>query len=310
MLTRRILAFGAAFALAAAPVLAETTDETAATSLDSVTVEDSGDRLDVAGTVTWGGQAPVMVAENWGQAHPAGDAGTAAGTELAAAYIAQPDGNVDALEFTWEVTELNAPPPNEVVRYLWQVQIDGKEYWLQAKSSDLTTATMLPDDPAGTVTRLSGSFRLRGDCGPLADGANVSSCGHVTWLDGVFDLDADQVRVTVPLDLEEAPLFTAGNLIQQAGNGVEAGFQAAVSNNLTAMQLPMDEDYTIPTKDVTVTVSDGAGAVVAAAAGVLDGEGGFSAAVNTAALPAGTYDVVTTACFAGGCDTVTQSIER
>jgi hypothetical protein len=310
MLTRRILALGAALALAAAPVLAETTDEPAATNLDGVAVEDAGDRLVVSGSVLWGGQAPVMVAEAWGQQHPAGDAGTAAGTELEAAYIAQPDGNVDALEFTWAVTELNAPPPNEVVRYLWQVQIDGQEYWLQAKSSDLTTATMLHEDPAGTATRLSGSFRLRGDCGPLADGANVSSCGHVAWLDGIFDLDANQVRVTVPLDLEEAPLFTAGNVVQQAGDGVQAGFQAGVSNNLTTMQLPMDEDYAIPTKDVTVTVADAAGAVVASGTGVLDGEGGFTAQIGAADLAAGTYSVVATACFAGGCDTVTQTLER
>jgi hypothetical protein len=155
-----------------------------------------------------------------------------------------------SVEFDINVDQLDAPPPGEVVRYLWQFNVsdvDGnsKGYQVQAKTSDMLTAATLPDDPQGQLSHSNGSFRLRGNC--TTTGATI--CHHVAWVEGAFDTANHQVRVIVPLGASYAPDFTPGNSINGGATpatAVQAGFQAQLSNAETMESMSQDDEYVIP----------------------------------------------------------------
>ena len=139
---------------------------------------------------------------------------------------------------------LNVPPPNEVIRYLWPMTVDGTEYWVQAKMSDALSGTTFVDDPVGALTHLDGAFRLRGDCQTIGV---VATCVHLKWLEGSFDLDANQVRMRVPLGDAVAPHFVPGAVIFSAATlQMTASIQVLVSNALTSDSVTIEEPYAIP----------------------------------------------------------------
>ncbi len=186
----------------------------------------------------------VLIAED-----PVGDAAVdpslgAIGLDVTGLYIEHVAAPTPHLEFTVKVTNLPAAPPNEVVRYLWQVTVAGKEYWLQAKRSDFSTATATADDPSGTASHLDGAFRLRGNCGVTVA---LSTCKHLLWLDGAFDTEAGEIRMSVPLGNPIAPHFASGALINQTGTNVmTASIQVAISNAQTSDTVTGYEAYIIP----------------------------------------------------------------
>lgn len=150
------------------------------------------------------------------------------------------------VEFVIKLASLETPPPNEVVRYLWQFLVDGKEYWIQAKMSDVASGTTFVDDPVGAATHLTGAFRLRGDCQIVGV---VSTCVHLKWIEGVFDFDNDEVRMIVPLDDPVSPHFVSGAEIEpDAADAYQmtASIQAGVSNQSTSDNVLHEEPYTIP----------------------------------------------------------------
>lgn len=283
-------------ALAMASLLTLGADGEGGTALSGLSTAVDGATLEVSGTVTWAGEERVVIGTDGagdGALHP--DIGGAAGLDLVGATVSQPDGDVDELEFVWLLDDLPSdPPPPEFVRYLWQMTVDGKEYWIQAKSSDVTTAPATVDDPVGTVTHVPNNFRLRSNCDAAG---TVSYCAHVAWLDGAFDADADEVRVTVPLDTEAGPDFTRGAEVNSAA--VQASFQAAISNNATSDSLAFTLPYTVPTKTVAFSATDADGATTDLGTVTLTGSGEFSESLEVGDLPAGTYTLTAEACFNG-----------
>lgn len=294
MRNARILLLVAALALVAAVA-------GAAPTVDGLSVTVNGTSLDFAGTVDFGDQAPVLVGVD-AVGDSAVDPTTAPlGLDLETISLNRPDARKNYVEFTWKVTEMNVPPPNEIVRFLWQFTVGGAEYWVQAKMSDLTTATATADDPAGTATHLQGSFRLRGNCSLIGV---VSTCHHLAWLDGAFDVDADEARVRVPLDSAAAPAITAGASIDPE-QGAEVGLQAAVSNASTADQMSQDEVFVIPAATVTLSVRQGATTLLSGP-GTFDLGGDAGGSLDISSLAPGTYDAVMTACF-DGCTSASTS---
>jgi len=161
-----------------------------------------------------------------------------------------------SVEFTIKVADLQVPPPNEIIRYVWQFQVDGVEYWVQAKSSDIATV-VLPDDPSGAATRLNGAFRLRGNCGPLA---TLNNCAHLMWLQGEFNLASDEVRMRVPIGDPRAPHFVAGAEITPDPEAVTASIQVVVSNATTSDTAFQDESFVIPSPAEDWSAAFGIGA--------------------------------------------------
>jgi len=155
-------------------------------------------------------------------------------------------GMTDAgVEFAIKLAALDVPPPGEIIRYLWQFQVDGVEYWVQAKMSDVASGTTFVDDPAGAVTHVTGAFRLRGDCQVIGI---VSTCVHLKWIDGVFDVENDEVRMTVPLDDPAAPAFTSGAEITPDIDAAQmtASIQVGISNATTSDNVIHTDPFLIP----------------------------------------------------------------
>jgi hypothetical protein len=168
------------------------------------------------------------------------------GMDELAAYIHQPDYSKNEIEFVWQLTDLALDQPlPEIQRYLWQMTIGGKEFWIQAKTTDVTTASTIPDDPQGQLTHIP-SIRLRGNCSTVGV---VATCHQLLWLDGDFDTAAKQVRIRVPLDNPAAPEFTAGARI--TSTNIETGFQVVISDANTTDEMFGCSDYTIPVGGVS-----------------------------------------------------------
>jgi hypothetical protein len=198
----------------------------------------TGDSSTVVGNFTTGNPIDPEATPAW----------SAIGLELTNIAIHTVCTPTPGVQFEINVTELNAPPPNEVVRYFWQFTINGHEYWVQAKSSDISSVAMLPDDPEGHFTHAP-AFRLRGQCALLVA---VTNCRHLAWLDGAFDTANKQIRVLVPFGLAGAPGadFAPGSVIMPfaasgGSPGVSAALQAGVSNALVTEYMSQDEEYTI-----------------------------------------------------------------
>lgn len=190
------------------------------------------------------GEEPVLIA-----ADAVGDAAidptlSPLGLDAVSVEVHQPDYSKPEIQFILRVAELNAPPPHEVIRYMFEFNLNGVEYWISAKMSDMSTATMAADDPVGHFTHPLGAFRLRGFCG--VTGA-VNTCRHLLWLDGEFDLDRNEIRVRVPFNDPAAPAFAPGGLITPlSGGGFFASVQAGVSNDSTSDIAFQCASYEIP----------------------------------------------------------------
>lgn len=224
-----------------------------------------------------------------------------------------------AVEFIIRVADLAVPPPNEVIRYLWQFTVDGKEYWVQAKTSDLSTVVLV-DDPAGAATHVQGAFRLRGNCGPLGP---LNNCAHLLWLDGVFDVERDEVRIRVPIGAPEAPDFVPGAEIAPDPEGITASIQVVVSNESTSDTAFQEDVYVIPSisfsgdfaigapgedpSGLEYTFGSSVGAMCSfSGAGGGDPEEGvvtcaFEVTGDVSDLTPGEYDLVAKACTPDGC---------
>jgi hypothetical protein len=192
------------------------------------------------------GEAPVLVGVD-GIDNPidpeAQAAWNAAGLDIRELYIHQPDFDVPELEFIIQLESLDSPPPGEVVRYLWSFVVDGVEYGINAKVSDVVSV-VTPTSAVETVEHAAAgsSFRLRTGC--LV--TQIATCAHIMWLDGTFDADADQVRITVPIGDPRIPGLGAGATIEPAAGGAQACLQAVVTNAQTCDTALQDEPYEVP----------------------------------------------------------------
>jgi hypothetical protein len=193
---------------------------------------------------------------------------------------------------------------------MWPFQVKAgetaKQYLLQAKLTNLASATV-PDDPPGHVTHLGASFQLRGKCGIVV--GNTSNCAHLAWLEGSFDVARDTVRIELPLSQSYAPEVIPGATLEPfsyAGGTVAAAYQAAVSNATVTDFGDWTEEtpYVVPQPAVRLGVApagtDPANVNYKTAA-ELAAEGSFSGTVSTTGLAPGSYEVFARGCFADNC---------
>lgn len=273
------------------------------TEVTSLAAERSGSAVHVTGAATFGGQEPMLVAEDpTGNDAALGPLGPQLGLDISQLFIHQPDPNVPELKFIIRVTQLDRQPPPEVIRYLWQLDdVNGEVYWLQAKTSDVAS-TGLADDPEGTVARTSGSFRLRGACEDTdLTVTKLSGCSHVAWLTGAFDTAANEITVTVPIGSSDAPEFTSGATLF---GHVQASFQAGFSNGFTSDDAGFEDDYIIPSKQVQLGIAP-AGTnplfVDFATTATVADDDSFLGDIGLDGLAPGNYEVFAKACFADNC---------
>lgn len=230
MLTGGLVAL---LALSALPAGAEDPSVTATATRDGDTAVVSGQAtfveadgpFDVGGTRT-------------GFAHD--DAANTLGINLQSASVDVTD---EGVAFTWQLSELEEVPP-EAVRYTWAFTAGGQEFQLQAKRSNVASITTA-EDPVGHAQQAQSGedwFQLRGACEAEYQGAPVSGCYHLAFLDGSFDTDANTVTMLMPFETTDrlgrvvAPGFTPGAEIvpvTTANSSITATVQAMVSNTTT-----------------------------------------------------------------------------
>jgi hypothetical protein len=268
------------------------------TTVSSLSAERSGGTVMVRGQTSFGGQTPLGVGTDDPGDPPLHPEAARFGVDATSISVGQPVPG-GPVEFVIKVTQLSSQPPPEVVRYLWQFTVAGKEYWVQAKTSDLTTTTILPDDAPGAVTHIPGSFRLRGDCQTVGV---VATCKHLAWLSGSFDTGQDEVHIRLPLGLEVAPVIAPGAVIEPE-DGMTASFQASISNASTSDTVAQEEPYTITSREVAVGIVPAGSDPAYTTTATVNEDGSFSADLDVSGRGSGTYDVVSKACFGRNCGT-------
>lgn len=166
-----------------------------------------------------------------------------AGLDIREMYIHRPDFDVAEIEFIIGLEDLEAPPPGEVIRYLWTFQADGVEYGINAKITDVVSV-VTPSSPTETVEHAAAgsSFRLRTGC--LV--TQIATCQHLLWLTGEFDVDADQVRIRVPLGNPKAPEIAVGATITGAADAVQASPQAVITSPTASDTATPELEYIVP----------------------------------------------------------------
>jgi hypothetical protein len=291
--------------------------ETPPTVIESAEASPDGSGFTVTADVDWGGTAPVVLGTDpTGDAPPAGNATAAQGLDLTAVSTWIEDGDELEATFAFDLATFDNPPPPEIVRYYMTFMIGGQAFALQAKTSDFVSGANLSDDPA-TLAENIGSyaehisetstlpqFRVRGNCGTVGV---VNNCGHVAWVSGEFDTAGDQVRIDVPLDLEDLPILRPGASLdpdQGAWASLQAGADFAQTRDTLAAGAQEGLPHQIPRRTSTATLRDSAGAVVAGPVtlSVAD-DGGVQGQVSSAGLAAGDYELVVSACIAANCGT-------
>lgn len=271
--------------------------QVAPTEVTSLDASVSGGTLEVSGRALFRGEAPVIVGED-----PEGDPPfhpelARFGLDATGLAIRQPNPLDPTLEFSIPLAELNFQPLPEAIRYLWQFSVGGEEFWIQAKTSDVSTVTAFSDDPQGSLTHIPGSFRLRGNCGEVG---LVATCVHLAWLDGVFDTGRNEVRINLPLDLFAAPEITRGASIDPE-DGMTASIQAVVSSDATSDTVFQDIAYEIGGKTVRVGIVPAGSPPAFTTDATVAFDNTFSASLDVSDLAPGDYDVWTEACFATNC---------
>ncbi|HEV3475742.1 MAG TPA: PA domain-containing protein [Actinomycetota bacterium] len=267
------------------------------TTLSGVTARRNGGTLTVSGQAAFGGQAPVELGLDDPGDPPIHADMARFGLDATSISIGQPVPGGD-IDFVIKVTRMESQPPPELIRYLWQFRVAEKEYWVQAKTSDFSTATATADDPAGTATHVPGNFRLRGDCATVGV---VASCKHLAWLSGSFDTAADEVHIRLPLNLAVAPVIAPGAVIEPE-DGMTASVQAVISNASTSDTVAQENPYTITSREVAVGIVPSGSAPAYSTTATVNEDGSFSADLDVSGKSSGSYDVVTKACFGSNCD--------
>jgi hypothetical protein len=275
----------------------------AANAVQELSASSTGE---VSGVATFLGEdAPNVLAEDPLNDGPGGANGSASGVDITQASVYQPDAAYPELVFTWSVSNLPNPVTGmqpENVRYVWSFVAGGKQWFVQAKASTLAQSTT-PDDPTGTVTKTTRAFQLRGNCEVI--GGVLTSCGHIAWLDGSFDVTNKTVSARVPLGTSFAPEINTGAVlapVTPGGNSdIYAALQVAADNNNTRDLVTYETNYTVPQRTVALGVA-AAGTdpsqVTYGPAAVVGDDGAFSA--NLGPIPVG-QEVFAKACFGNTC---------
>ncbi|MBW3665157.1 MAG: hypothetical protein KY469_18845 [Actinobacteria bacterium] len=309
-------------AIAAIPASEHGEEGPTPTTITTAEVNPTGPAAwEITGTVDYGGQAPVVLGTDaTGDAPPNGTGHTAGlGLDLTQLVAYASDGDEPVVTLEWHATALDQLPPPELIRYYWQVEIGLSGGWaFQAKTSDVVSAANLgdgePETIAGNVASYAGStvpsFRIRGNCGNVTVGpvSPASNCGHVAWVDGEFDFDANVVRFFLPLDLDNAAAIRPGAVLTAVENGTYAAIQAVADIGNTRDTIAQEVAYTIPERTASVSLVDADGELVKAGTLTVADDSSISGGLDAGAIAPGAYRLDVTACFAANCDTDTRTV--
>lgn len=310
-------------AIAAIPATEHGEDGPAPTTITAADVTPTGAAAwDITGTVDYGGQAPVVLGtDGTGDAPPNGTGHTAGlGLDLTQLVAYASDGDEPVVTLEWHATALDQLPPPELIRYYWQVEIGLSGGWaFQAKTSDAVSAANLgdgePETIAGNVASYADStvpsFRIRGNCGAIMVGpvTAANNCGHVAWVEGEFDFDANIVRFFLPLDLENAvPIRPGAVLAPVQDTWAYSAIQAAADLANTRDTVVQESPYTIPERTASVALFDADGQLVSGGTLTVADDSSISGSLDAGAIAPGDYRLDVTACFAANCDTDTRTV--
>ena len=280
------------------------------TVVRSVVASPSPTGVDIAATIDFGGQAPVVLGEDAvGDAFPNPEVATLMGTDLTKIQ-AYRTGPTAPLTLEWHAAALDSLPPPEVVRFYWPFAVNGVSLAAQVKTTDIASAATVGDgEPATILDNVSQSpeagvpgFRLRGNCAQVAD--TLNNCGHIAWVTGEFDTEHDVVRIHIPLTLAKAGALRPGATIQHGGSAhtaIQVGADIAPTRDVVMQE----EDYVIPDAAATATLVDSAGTTVATGSLTAADDGQWQGSL--VAPGSGIYRLDVDGCFATNC--ATQSTE-
>lgn len=270
------------------------------TAITTLGASASGTEISVGGSVVFGGEEPVPIAQD-----PAGDGpaepglAAAAGVDLTGAATYRPDPSIPSLFLEWRVADLPSTGSlPEGVRYVLPFRIGEEIFVVQAKLTNATGPTVA-EDPRGHGTHAGRSFQLRGDC----QTAPFANCHHLAWLNGSFDTLNDLVRVKVPLGV--TPAFAPGAVLDPLDESgpaqIRAGFQVGPDGAEVADTAAWEGPRPIAASGVLLGIAPSGtppGDVAFDTEAHVD-DGGFAGAL-TAPGP-GTWDVWARACFGANC---------
>lgn len=280
------------------------------TTASSVSASPAGGQISVGGVANFRGESPVTVSEDVAGDGPVVQAVSGeTGVDLVGAKVYQPDPGSPVLFFEWHLSDLpSSGSLPDVVRYTLPFRIGTKAFQLQAKLTDLASASSA-SDPSGRASRSGNTFELRGNCinGP----ASVSACSRIAWLNGSFDSLHEVVRVKVPLGA--APELVGGAVLSRNQSStldlvrIQAGYQAIAATAADEAEWGPDAAFTyrIPVRQVLLGIAP-AGTPESAVgfdipASVAEDGSSFS---GTLADPGpGSWDVWARACFGANCGT-------
>ena len=242
---RLTAAIGCIVALAAVPA-------TAAPSVAITSAVRDGTTAIVNGTAAFPAitEAQSVQGSNTAFANP--EAAAALGIDLVDAKIL-PLEDGSGLRFIWQLSAMPEQVPPEGVRYTWSFAIDGTQFQLQAKRTNLASITTA-EDPVGHAKQatVGDYFQLRGACVASYEGTPTAGCYHLAFLKGKFDAAAKTVSMDVPFNTKDAigrlvaPQFKPGSIIVEnltANMSIVAALQAVIGNTSTSDYINGWEPY-------------------------------------------------------------------
>jgi hypothetical protein len=264
------------------------------TVIEKATATGGAGSVRVDGVVTFGGQQPVLLAED-----PAGDntgapATTALGTDLTGLALAQREAGSEDLTFELRLADLRTPRGTpETVQYNWDVEVDGgvvkggSNWSIKTMGTKATTQSAQPW--AGVHT-----------CEPGGTANASFTCTESTRVEAVYDTESKTVYVNVPMSAIGAEPGSTITAWPRNGSPVWIGATAAGARTLVETFDGADHArFTVPEPPRLEVAIAPAGTDVTDLVTVPVGDGGaFS---TTLAASPGEYDVLVRACFAGRC---------
>ncbi|HWH28036.1 MAG TPA: hypothetical protein VNU26_03580 [Mycobacteriales bacterium] len=270
------------------PAVGETVIERASATAGPGTVT-------VDGVVTFGGQAPVLLAEDAAGDSTGAPATTALGTDITGLAIAQRESGSEDLTFELRLADLRTPRGTpEAVQYNWDVLVDGGvgkggTNW-SIKTMGTRATTQSPQPWAGVHTCVEGGT------------ANASfTCTETSRVEAVYDTASKTIYVNVPMSAVGAKPGSTITAWQRHSSAVWVGATAGGARTLieTFDGVAEHAPYRIPAAPHLEVGLAPAGTPVTDLRPVAVGDGGAFA--TTLAAAPGDHEVLVRACFAGKC---------
>jgi hypothetical protein len=277
----------------------------AVTAIDPVQVTPTAEGVDVSGTVAFGGQSPVLLAEDAAGDNTGGAATQPLGVDLTGLALAQREADSEDLTFELRLADLRSQRGTpETVQYNWDILVDGGvakggSNW-SIKTMGTKVTTQSTDAWAGVHTCVPGGT------------ANASfTCSEQTRVEAVYDTAAKTIYVNVPMSAIKAKPGSTIDAWSRSGSPVWIGASAGGQRTFveTYDGIGSHPRFHIPLAGTVQVGLAPTGEPVTALTTVPVGENG-AFATSVPAAP-GTYDVFVKACFATNCaeKLVTTTVE-